>query len=75
LVVVDDGSSAMVTKALIVASKRAKEHQERSPEVKDMAKTNFENFSFLAVPLNPAVVPLVVPLERSEGQFWRYRRR
>ena len=71
--VVDDGSSAMVTKALIVASKRAEEHQKRSPESKDMAKTIFRNFSFLVVPLNPAVVPLVVPLEQSEGQFWRYR--
>ena len=46
--VVDDGSSAMVMKALIVASKRAEEHQKRSPESKYMAKTIFRNFQFSA---------------------------
>ena len=73
LVVVDDGSSAMVIKALIVASKRAEEHKKRSPKSKDMAKTIFQKMQFFEVPLGGAVVPLEVPLGETESDFWRYR--
>ena len=66
LVVVDDGSTVLVTKALIVASKRAKEHKKRSPKAKDMAKTVALKCC-LCLSQVLAVVPLlvaVVPLER-----------
>ena len=71
--VVDDGSSEMVIKALIVASKRAKEHKKRSPKSKDMAKTVFQKFQFF----ERAVVPLRdgdFAREREFSGFWAEKR-